>query len=80
LCARQSEQDLQPTVTLNNQPQKLAEFETLTEALDYAATGETGYNFYDSRGRLQSVLSYKELKRLACINAQRLLGMDIPRG
>jgi fatty-acyl-CoA synthase len=39
-----------------NLPQKLAEFSTLAEGLDYAARGETGFNFYSAKGQLQTVL------------------------
>ena len=33
-------------------PQRLADFSTLSESLDYAALGQTGVNFYDGRYRL----------------------------
>ena len=33
-------------------------FPTLTEALDYAAQGQTGFNYYNGRGELTTVLSY----------------------
>lgn len=47
-------------------------FETLTEALDYAATGDTGLNFYSVRGELQDVLTYTELRVRAVNMAARL--------
>jgi len=55
-------------------PQRLGEFSTLSEALDYAARGETGFNFYSSRGALEHVLPYRELRlhlqpKLALANA-----------
>lgn len=71
---------LQPTPTRNTQPQRLADFASLTGALDYAATGSTGYNFYDARGELKSVLPYARLRAEAVAVAQRLLGMDLQRG
>jgi len=38
-----------PTPTVHQLPLKSAEFLTLSEALDYAAEGETGCNFYTGR-------------------------------
>lgn len=52
----------------------------MTDALDYAATGSTGYNFYDARGRLQSVLTYGELRDNARAMASRLSGLGLARG
>jgi len=47
-------------------------FETLSEALDYAAQGVTGLNFYSVRGELQDVLPYSELRKRAVEMAARL--------
>lgn len=68
------------TPTINNRPLRHADFATLAEALDYAAQGTTGYNFYDGRGRLQAALSYAELRRRALASAQRLHGLGLRRG
>jgi fatty-acyl-CoA synthase len=61
-------------------PLKNASFSTLTEALEYAAKGDTGYNFYDGRGDLSSVLSYKDLRAEAKLLAGKLLGLGCRRG
>jgi fatty-acyl-CoA synthase len=61
-------------------PQRLADFETLSEALEYAAQGETGSNFYDARGQLRVVLPYRELRDRAVRAARRLLGLGLARG
>jgi len=71
---------LQPTSTQNTLTQRLADFETLTDALDYAATGTTGYNFYDARGVLKHVLTYSDLRQSALTAAKRLLGLGLARG
>ncbi|MEM6556706.1 MAG: fatty acyl-AMP ligase [Pseudomonadota bacterium] len=47
-------------------------FETLSEALDYAAEGVTGLNFYSVRGELESALTYHELRARALEMAARL--------
>ena len=39
-----------------------AEFETISEGLDYAARGETGCNFFTSRGELARALPYGEVR------------------
>jgi fatty-acyl-CoA synthase len=55
------------------------DFATLTEALDYAALGKTGYNFYTARGKLGHALSYADLKDDAIAIAQRLAGLKLER-
>ena len=68
------------TPTENNIPLRGADFRTLAEALDYAAGGNTGYNFYDGRGRLKSVLPYVELRAEARKIARRLAALELERG
>jgi len=63
--------------TLPHQP---AGFDTLSEALDYAAAGETGVNFYSSLGILDQVLTYSELRERAIAVGLRLRGMGLSRG
>jgi fatty-acyl-CoA synthase len=78
----QPSSDLQISVTptINAQAQRLADFDTLIEALEYAAKGTTGYNFHDARGNLRSVLPYRVLRQNAHLSAQRLSGFGLPRG
>ena len=38
---------MEPTPTKHNLALRKGNFENLAEALDYAAGGQTGYNFYD---------------------------------
>ncbi|MGK2913429.1 MAG: fatty acyl-AMP ligase [Porticoccaceae bacterium] len=61
-------------------PQRLANFSTLSEALDYAAEGSAGVNFYDSRCRLTAVVPYAELRQEALTIARRLRGLGLRRG
>jgi len=75
-----SELQLTPTPTLNTLTQQLSGFDTLTSALEYAAKGITGYNFYDAKGNLRSILPYSALRQNARILAQRLFGFGLPRG
>ncbi|SDH60536.1 fatty acyl-AMP ligase [Nitrosomonas sp. Nm132] len=68
------------TPTASTLVQRLADFDTLIDALEYAAGGATGYNFYDAKGELRSVLSYSALKQNAHIAARRLSGLGLARG
>lgn len=68
------------TTTANTVPQNLADFSSLSEALDYAAAGVTGCNFYDAKGQLSTVLPYSELREQAQSAARRLLSLDLKRG
>ena len=68
------------TTTANTAPQNLADFSSLSEALDYAAAGVTGCNFYDAKGQLSTVLPYSELREQAKSAARRLLSLDLKRG
>jgi fatty-acyl-CoA synthase len=52
----------------------------LWEALDYAARGDTGFNFYSSRGALSNVLTFRRLRERAVLTAKRLLSLGIERG
>ncbi|MFN3959260.1 MAG: fatty acyl-AMP ligase [Parvularculaceae bacterium] len=71
---------LAPTPTNSGRlPLRLEVFPTLTAALDYAAKGDAGCNFYNLRGALSSVLTYAALKSRAEALARRLAAR-FPRG
>lgn len=55
-------------------------FAGLTEALEYAARGDTGFNFYDHSGRISTVLTYRKLLEDARLLARRLTSLGCPRG
>ena len=71
---------LEATKTGNNLPLRAADFPNLAAALDYAALGRTGSNFYSSRGKLYAVLTYTELRDQAQALARRLNGLGTERG
>ena len=71
---------MKPTETNRCLPLKNEGFANLVEALEYAADGETGYNFYNGRGELYAVLSYRELRDDAQVLARGLLGLGCERG
>jgi fatty-acyl-CoA synthase len=72
---------LRPTATTNTGlKHRRSTFATLWEALDYAAGGATGLNFYTAKGDLANVLSYAELRDRARDLAQRFAGLGLERG
>jgi fatty-acyl-CoA synthase len=71
--------ELQPTDVAGCRIRR-AEFSTLTEALDYAATGRAGFNFYSGRGELLAVLPYRDLKDQAQSLARRMIRAGLHRG
>jgi len=71
--------ELQPTGVAGCRIRR-AEFSTLTEALDYAATGRAGFNFYSGRGELLAVLPYRDLKDQAQSLARRMIRAGLHQG
>ena len=70
-----------PTPSVNvHLPFRRGGFANLCAALDYAAGGATGLNFFDGRGHLRDVLPYSQLAREARAFARHLIGAGIPRG
>lgn len=72
---------LRPTVTMNHAlPLRHGDFDTIAEGLDYAARGDTGFNYYSVRGDLRESVSYAELRDDAVCLARKLLTLGLPRG
>ncbi|WP_428375134.1 fatty acyl-AMP ligase [Lichenicoccus sp.] len=69
-----------PTPTCSGLDQIPGDFLTLTDALDYAADGETGLNFFSIRGELTASLSYRSLRAEAMALARRLLALGLRPG
>ena len=69
-----------PTPTESQIPLRSGDFLSLTHALEYAAQGETGCNFYTSRGKLSASVSYRELYQQATALAKRLMSLRLERG
>ncbi|MEE8607039.1 MAG: fatty acyl-AMP ligase [Nitrospiraceae bacterium] len=74
------QEQLKPTPTENTVSLRRADFSTLPEVLDYAAQGQTGYNFFGDRGELWTVLTYADLREQARLLARRLLSLGLERG
>ena len=61
-----------PTPSVSGIELRSADFATLVEALDYAALGQSGFNYYDGRGKLIATLPYRELRARAVAMAVHL--------
>jgi len=75
--------DLAPagaTPTIDSLPRRIADFDTLGEALDYAAQGRRGMNFHDARGALVRAYPYRELRDDSLANAHRFIALGIEPG
>ena len=71
---------LKPTPINRSLAIKTDGFTSLVDALEYAAQGDSGFNFYDHRGELKSVLSYRDLRQQARELATRLIGLGGKHG
>lgn len=63
------------TPTASDIDLRAGNFNTLTDALDYAATGKTGINFYSSAGVVTASMSYTQLRAEAIKLAKHLIVM-----
>ncbi|WP_226895934.1 fatty acyl-AMP ligase [Polymorphobacter sp. PAMC 29334] len=62
-----------PTPTIDPLPRRIADFATLGDALDYAAQGSRGLNFFDARAELVRAYPFAELRTDARTDAARLI-------
>lgn len=69
-----------PTPTADTLPRRYADFNTLGEALDYAAEGVRGLNFHDPRGQLVRAYPFRELRDDAVRVAYRLMAHGVKGG
>src|SRR5688500_9160589 len=68
------------TPTADAHTRRFSDFETLGEALDYAAQGSRGLNFHDARGTLVRPYPFAELRADAIANAHRLIAHGVVPG
>ena len=72
---------MRPTPTQDRSlPRRFADFETLVDAVEYAACGERGINFYSARGELTDALPYSEIRNRAVEIGRRLVSLGLNRG
>lgn len=68
---------ISPTPTTDSLSRRFSDFDTLGEALDYAAQGERGLNFHDMRGQLARAYPFSELRKDALDMAYRLISHGV---
>ena len=68
------------TPSINSIEFRSGDFATLAEALDYAALGVTGANFFTGRGEQYAQLPFRELRDKARVLARKLLGLGLQKG
>lgn len=78
-AAESAFRSLAPTPTSSGLPLR-SQFDSLTQALDYAATGDSGMNFYSGRLDLVETLAYRDLRDSAISLARRLYAAGLRRG
>jgi fatty-acyl-CoA synthase len=61
-------------------PQRVGEFDSLAEGLDYASRGDSGFNFFSGRAQLVSTFTYRDLREHARDLACRLCSLGFSRG
>lgn len=70
-----------PTPTVDAKlPRRFADFATLVDALEYAASGIRGINFYSARGDLDISLTYKQARDRAVEIGRRLTSLGLKKG
>lgn len=70
-----------PTPTLDAAlPRRIADFGTLVEALEYAAKGARGLNYYSPRGDLEEAVSFRTLRDRAEAIGKRFIKLGLPSG
>ncbi|VVT04611.1 Acyl-CoA synthetase [Sphingomonas sp. EC-HK361] len=72
-----SDTQMAATPSVDALPRRFADFDTLGEALDYAARGERGLNFHDARGNLARPYPFAELRGDALAAAYRLIASGV---
>ncbi|MCF8475196.1 MAG: fatty acyl-AMP ligase [Emcibacter sp.] len=63
-----------------NLPRRFSDFGTLLEAIEYAAKGIRGLNFYSPRGELETSITFAEIKDKAQEIGQRFIHFGIEKG
>ncbi|MDI2091000.1 fatty acyl-AMP ligase [Commensalibacter sp. TBRC 16381] len=69
-----------PTPTDSDIKRRFGDFSSLSEALDYAAQGRSGINFYSAKGVLLESLPYSSLRTQAREVALKLLNLGLQKG
>jgi len=76
----QSVTSIIPTPTLDpSLPRRYSDFDSLVDALEYAAKGVRGCNFYDARGDITDSVTWKEMRDRAETIGRKLVSMGFEK-
>jgi len=78
--SRAAAPQVEPTPTADTLTRRFADFATVGEALDYAASGQRGLNFHDPRGTLVRAYPFSELRSDSLAAAYRLIADGVKPG
>ena len=71
---------IKPTPTYDTAlARRNADFKTLPEALDYAAKGKRGLNFYSPRGELENSITFAQIRKRSNEIGRRLVHFGIKK-
>lgn len=59
---------------------RFSDFDTLIEAIEYAAKGLRGVNFFNARGDVSESITWKQIRDRAEVIGRKLVGMGFQRG
>lgn len=59
---------------------RYSDFDTLVDAIEYAAKGVRGVNFYDARGNVTETITWKQVRDRAEAIGRKLAGMGFKKG
>ncbi len=59
---------------------RFSDFDTLIEAIEYAAKGARGVNFFNARGDVIESISWKQIRDRAEVIGRKLVGMGFEKG
>ncbi|PCI63187.1 MAG: acyl-CoA synthetase [Kordiimonadales bacterium] len=61
-------------------PRRLADFDTLVEAIEYAARGKRGANFFNAKGEVTDSVTWAEICVRAKVIGRKLVGLGFKKG
>ncbi len=61
-------------------PRRYSDFDTLVEAIEYAAKGTRGPNFFNAKGDLVDSLTWAEINKRAKAVARKIVGLGFKKG
>jgi len=61
-------------------PRRFSDFDTLVDAVEYAAKGKRGANFFNARGDLLEALTWEEARDRAQAIGRKLVGLGFKKG